>query len=135
MIRNDDLWGTFSNGYYTPPDYRGAFLRGAGINSNSNYSDYAGGDVGSAQTDLVAKHGHTVTDPGHIHTTKYNYERYNVDGASNATGRNGRSAGSNEINSSTTGIAISKNSQSTDGTGLGDETRPFNYSVHWILKY
>ena len=132
LARTDNLWGTFSNGNYTPPDYRGAFLRGAGTNSNTNYSNYKGGSVGSVQTDRVGKHGHNVTDPGHNHTTTHSYERYNTDTYSNSTGGDGESSGSNEVNSNKTNITIQK---SAGGDGIGDETRPFNYSVHWIIKY
>ena len=118
---------------YTPPNFRGAFLRGAGTNSNTNYSNYEGEtSAGSVQTDRVGKHGHNVTDPGHNHTTTYSYEKYNSGGSNNYSGRDGYSAGSNEINSNKTNITIQK---STGGDSIEDETRPFNYSINWILKY
>ena len=106
---------------YTPPNYKGAFLRGTGTNGN-----YTGGSLGASQEDSFKSHNHTITDPGHTHTTTYDYERYNVDGAYNKTGGNGESAGSNAINNSTTGITINNNG--------GTETRPYNYAVNWILK-
>jgi len=38
----------------------------------------------------------------------------------------GQSSGSNQINSSTTGISINNSG--------GTETRPYNFAVNWILK-
>jgi len=108
---------------YTPPDYRGVFLRGNGAAPNADHTSAA---LGQYQSDAYLTHNHGVNDPGHRHTTSSRYEIFDSVGVSNTTGGAGNSSGSNQVNSSTTGISI----KNTGGT----ETRPFNYAVNWILK-
>ena len=90
------------------------------------------GTIGIKQNDNYASHTHTNTlnDPGHIHTTTYQYEKYDVDGLSNLTGGNGDSAGSNAINSNTTGITINNLS-----AGSVSETYPGNITLAYIIKF
>jgi hypothetical protein len=115
--------GSSGNGTtnYTPPNYKGSFLRGQGTNGT-----HVSNSLGISQEDAFQAHNHSISDPGHSHTTYYNYERFNSGGSSNLTGGDGQSSGSNSINSSTTGITI-------NNTG-GTETIPYNYAVNWILK-
>ena len=110
---------------YTPPDYKGAFLRGydPGVRGNT-----LGTITDNFEDDEFASHSHSVNDPGHTHTTADYYERYNNPNSntSSTTGGTGVSDGSNQVNSATTGISI----QNSGGT----ETRPYNFSVNWIIK-
>ena len=110
---------------YTPPDYRGAFLRGC---NTAGPSGNLGTITGNYQEDDFATHSHSVNDPGHSHTTVDFYERWDITNSNTAskTGATGVSDGSNLVNSATTGISI-QNSGST-------ETRPYNFSVNWIIK-
>ena len=114
--------GGISGSTYTPPDYKGAFLRGNGSNGTWESSG-----LGTSQADKFKTHNHGITDNGHSHQSTFTYEKYNIDGDSNKTGGDGQSEGSNQINSATTGITI-------NNTG-GTETNPYNYSVNWIIKY
>ena len=110
---------------YTPPDYKGAFLRGQLSGTSGNL----GTVTGNYQEDDYASHTHTINDPKHTHTMQDMYEAwdYTSNLSNNTTGANGKSDGTNSINSATTGISIQNNAG-------GTETRPYNFAVHWILK-
>jgi len=110
---------------YTPPNYKGAFLRGNG--THSIVTNHVSAALGQSQEDAIASHNHDVNDPGHSHTTKYEYERWDVNtGANSTTGGDGVSEYNNLLNYSDTGITLNSNGSV--------ETRPNNYSVNWILK-
>ena len=125
-----------ANGNYTPPDYRGAFLRGAGTNPNK--SGYAGATVGSSQDHATQTHNHDITDPGHKHTV-------NGTGSSNALSGT-KSSWNNDptaflvdyMNKGFTGITI-KDSETIIVNSIQrltdpNETRPYNFGVNWIIK-
>jgi hypothetical protein len=115
---------------YTPPNYKGAFLRGNGANG-TNVSAALGG----FQADDYQSHNHSITDPGHNHTTDPSYLIWNTDDYATANGGNGGGNGRNEINSNTTGVTIDTVVRNSAGTVIGStETRPYNFSVNWILK-
>ena len=116
--------GTSVSGNYTPPNYKGRFLRGNG--SNPNNANNSSAALGQAQNDAFESHNHGVNDPGHRHTTQYSYEIYDSTGTTNKTGGDGNSFGSSLINSASTNISILNSG--------GTETRPFNYAINWILK-
>ena len=109
---------------YTPPNYKGAFLRGAGTHSTS--TSHVSAALGASQTDEIQSHNHGVNDPGHSHVSTYAYEIFNSDGIDTETGGDGGSSSNNRTNFNTTGITLNANGSS--------ETRPDNYSVNWILK-
>ena len=119
------------------PDYRGAFLRGASTGTNG----YSGPDLNQYQTDSLGQHNHTavstVTDPGHNHTQFTVNDDFNCSGSypnyDTPSFPNYDSTGSktwSNINSRTTGVTVST---SIGNTGT-DETRPYNYGIHWIIK-
>ena len=110
---------------YTPPNYKGAFLRGNG--THSIVTNHVSAALGQSQSDGFQSHTHGVNDPGHSHTTKYEYERWDINtGINSSTGGDGVSESNNLLNYSNTGITLNN---------TGDvETRPDNYSVNWILK-
>ena len=101
--------GTANATNYTPPDYRGAFLRGTG-NPAAN-ANYAGPGVNVSQTDAVSS------------STSIN-----------TTWLYGTQAGSgiNMLVTQGTGGGV-PNTQSTVVSSV-PETRPYNYGVNWILK-
>ena len=86
---------------YTPPNYKGAFLRGNGTNGI-----YQSGSLGASQEDMFKTHTHSVIDPGHTHITVGEYEVYDSTGGFNKTGGDGYSRGDNRITSAFTNITI-----------------------------
>jgi microcystin-dependent protein len=114
-------WGTTGTDLFRVPDLRGVFLRGVSSNSSDGFVDpdkstrisrYSGGNignnVGSYQTDEFENHTHT------------NKTTFIVDGAAGRYG--GGSYGS-----------FSQN-PAINNTG-GNETRPQNAYVYYIIKY
>jgi microcystin-dependent protein len=101
------------------PDFRGAFLRGYGTNTNSTY---VGGSLGSPQSDSVGSHSHTITSG-----SPNNGFLYNSSSAMKGIG----SAGTATV---VTGTNFAFWPSSTDSAG-STETRPFNYSVYYYIKY
>lgn len=126
-----DLVNTFN-----VPDYRGRFLRGVdrgaardpdrGARTAMNTGGNAGDNIGSVQGGQFTSHNHGVNDPGHAHTaptstgTSGGYEvaltAYGYDYVGGAP-----------TSPSTTGISIQANG--------GNETRPVNANVNFIIKY
>lgn len=123
-------WGNagtevFANGdTVNIPDLRGAFLRGTGSHGSETMADgnaFAGPAIGSSENDQSQGHKHDVgTDiyiPG---TTGYD---------PNWVEHSGSSLGAASERS--TGPV----SDGTNGTPRsGDETRPFNYGINYIIK-
>ena len=107
---------------FNVPDYRDRMPIGAG-------TTYSVNDSGGSADAIVVSHTHTITDPGHSHVTTYQYERYDTDGASNQTGGDGLSAGSNLINSNTTGITVD-----TAGSSGTNANLPPYLGIHFINK-
>jgi microcystin-dependent protein len=139
-----NTWGG-SGTNFNLPDLRGKFLRGvdagAGkdIGASSRSAEKSGGNTGDAvgtyQGEQTKSHNHGVTDPGHNHS--YNDVFYSENGGSVETGNNQGSGNSDDDNSGwgfdrttedkTTGVSV-------NSTG-GNETRPVNAAVYYIIKY
>ncbi len=135
------------------PDYRGAFLRGAGNGSGSH--GYSGPDLNEYQAHATQTHNHlatsTVNDPSHSHTQISSNDDFNNSSGGYPPGANpsfaefdsGLRSWSN-INSVTTGITVATTvANSTTGTNAVtnktvltdiDETRPYNFGINWIIK-
>ena len=123
------------------PDYRGLFLRmvdGAagrdpdvtGRTAMANGGN-TGNTVGSVEFDIFGIHSHGVNDPGHSHTTTVNnYGAGDTVGYQTSATVDGR-------------VFNGFNTWTTDGsfTGIsirntgGNETRPKNAYVYYIIKY
>jgi hypothetical protein len=100
------------------PDLRGIFLRGAGQNANGGfrYSGDAGRTVGSGQGDDFRSHAHTLDD--------YTFaESYNGNWGWYGSGKTDTDNG-----------PMDPYRHDTFATG-GEETRPKNIAVNWIIKY
>jgi microcystin-dependent protein len=116
------------------PDYRGRFLRGrdagtsrdpdAGSRTASNSGGNSGDAVGSVQSAQTSSHTHTITDPGHLHAVGFNTAGGATIDSQAATGTAG---GTYNTNGASTGIT------GTNATG-GNETRPINANVNYIIK-
>lgn len=119
-----------NSGNYTPPDYRGAFLRGAGTNPTK--SGYAGATVGSFQTHATQTHNHSITDPGHTHGIIINQSIFSssIFDTQGGAGIRLAAVGTQQTVGAFTGITINNSTTYVDS----NETRPYNYGVNWIIK-
>jgi len=111
------------NGASGTPDLRDRFVIGAG-------NSYAVGSAGGSKDAIVVAHTHSITDPGHVHSTTFNYVSNNPSGPfdSNASGTpNNRFQ--NGVNSNTTGISIN----STGSSGTNANLPPY-YALCFIMK-
>jgi len=140
-------WGDDA-GKFRVPDLRGYFLRGAddgsGIDpdSSTRTAKYSGGNtgdaVGSFQNDEYGSHNHPAssdTEPDHDHTI-YGEKASDInDGNDNDHVLN--NGGSNDTDNITenTGMDGGHNHVITISNAGGNETRPVNAGVNFIIKY
>lgn len=131
-------WGN-DGGKFRVPDLRGYFLRGwddgAGIDPDkaSRVAKYTGGNTGDAigtyQTDIYGSHNHsgtTSTDGNHRHPIGVRgYDTNGTDGAD----------GSGDDPNIYTKYAGDHNHTLNINASGGNETRPENASVIFIIKY
>ena len=117
----------------TPPDLRNRFLYGR--NLKTDISDLSGSSTVTLTISNMPAHNHaiTITDPGHAHDLKEQYEIYNRDGASSKTGGDGSGAGGpTDTNTNTTGITATS---ANVGSGTAFSILPPHLTVNHILKY
>jgi hypothetical protein len=110
------------DGTNSTPDLRDKFIVGSG-------SSYAVGNTGGSKDAVVVAHSHTITDPGHLHTSMYvnwgsitNLFTYNASPGA-------RSGGVQNTSSSTTGITVNSTGQSGTNANL-----PPYYALAFIIK-
>ena len=108
------------------PDLRGQFVRGwdnsAGVDSGRSFA--------SSQTDQNKEHTHSVTDPGHVHTTTFDNKKYFPGGGSTSVsygGAGGYPADVFTMSSATTGISLANQG--------GTEVRVKNYALMYVIKF
>jgi len=106
------------------PDYRGAFLRGAGTNQVAGYTDYSG-NLNTAQKHATQEHKHPFTS-----NAKYLFPESGVEANKVASG----SGGNEGVTFTVSGTTDNPNTDTTILT-TAKETRPFNYGVNWVIKY
>ena len=110
---------------YNLPDYRGHFLRGAGTHGTAAKAaggNFAGPSLGARENDAMQSHKHATVDS----------EAYGL-----LTGGTYPSGGAfstyTDLRNKDTGVP------KTDGTNgtprIGNETKPANYGVNFIIKY
>ena len=127
------------NGTYTPPNLKGAFLRGADTNFN----------LKSFYNHKTQTHTHTASQTAHSHTnntvstaTREGTNNVGLGGQNGvATCGEGTDNTSNElnldylaalvINEATPAITVNNSTQNIDN----NESRPFNFGVNWYIKY
>lgn len=68
--------GTISTTYYTPPNYKGAFLRGTG--NLSQDSSFSGPALNTFQSMGVVSHTHGISDPGHSHGAYQDWHGHSI---------------------------------------------------------
>jgi microcystin-dependent protein len=129
-------FGGTNNTNFKVPDYRGAFLRGSGTNAVTGYTSYTGQTLNTPATDQLQTHTHTINH-GHTNSSSHMFK---------VTGLAQSGTGFDVIHSfptgrpfTSTGLSVSvdnHNGSSGNNTGnTGTETRPFNYSVNYLIKY
>jgi microcystin-dependent protein len=143
--------GTGNKPSYTPPDLKGAFLRGAGIPNNNTYSTYQGATtVGGIQTDQNKPHSHNIDRSKFQHGHFYSHKTpslsthnlvYDIAGSSRRlfniiTGTPSGSATTESYSYTQVATADAFSAREFVTTEFSDsgETRPYNYSVNWIIK-
>jgi microcystin-dependent protein len=120
-------WGTGDgSSTFNLPDLRGQFVRGwdnsAGVDSGRSFA--------SSQTDQNKQHTHSVTDPGHVHTTTFDNKKYFPGGGSTTVsygGSGGYPADTFTMSSATTGISLANQG--------GTEVRVKNYALMYVIKF
>src|ERR1700722_16029486 len=123
---------------FNVPDLRGYFLRGVDGNANRDPdaqlrstppNGVAGALVGSVKGDAFKSHSHLVNDPGHTHTLPRGFLG-NAPGGYQVGGGNGGSdiydSNLQTVPSAQTGITLASSG--------GNETRPLNVAVYWIIR-
>lgn len=140
------------------PDFRGRFLRGQNVSTGRdpdvgsrtamNSGGSTGDVIGSIQSSQFGSHTHTATDSGHTHSNSLNdsghshvvQQAFGSGGASSTIGVQtapGVANYGNTTNSATTGMSITNASSTanvTNSSSGGNETRPVNAYVSYIIK-
>ena len=125
-------WGALTNGsggagstHFRVPDLRGAFLRGSDSQTYTN--TYDGGSVGDKNTDTAIAHSHLINGMasqggggGPYQYNLYLLRRY--DGTTEALNQGGGTTAGDGIVYST-------------GRAGGSETKPFNATINYCIKY
>lgn len=128
-----NTFGGTNNSNFKVPDYRGAFLRGAGTSGVAGYTSYVGQTINTPEAHATQTHTHTID---HSHTSTHQF-RIRADGLS-GVGFDIISSFPNPSSGYTsTGLRVlGSGFVSGSNNGLSDtETRPFNYSVNYLIKY
>ena len=124
-------YGSSSGSTFKVPDLRGEFIRGF---DNGRGVD-SGRSVASSQSDQNKQHNHSasssssVSDPGHTHTA--NYGQGNLVSSGGAFGLRD-SGNANRIRNANTGISVS--TSTSIGNDGGNETRPRNIAMMYVIK-
>lgn len=119
-------WGGSSASAFNIPDLRGAFLRGTGANGTHNMedgNDYAGPSVGAFESDQNQQHLHNFAHGPGAGTE-------NTIIVSTATGRD-----SGDIMTSVDASVGDRGSTKGVQFQGGDEARPFNAGIQFIIKF
>jgi microcystin-dependent protein/predicted aspartyl protease len=114
------------------PDLRDRFIVGASNSTgDTSYPGLSPGATGGTADASLVAHSHTITDPGHFHTTLNYVARSNYAEPRNfGVGTDGNLNSTGDTNSKTTGITVDSNG----GSATGKNLPPF-YSLAYIIQY
>jgi microcystin-dependent protein len=126
-----NIGDTYGNGdgstTFNLPDFRGAFLRGAGTNGSrtmANGSNYAGPSIASYENDQfqhVLAYNNSATGNGNHHGNgSGGFYAYNIPWNHSYSGQ---------------WKAQGWTAAGYGNARTGDETRPFNYGVNYCIRY
>ena len=122
-------WGTGDgSSTFNLPDLRGQFVRGWANTKTGTGDD--GRSFASTQSDQNKSHNHTVTDPGHKHTTTFDNKKYFPGGGSTSVsygGAGGYPADVFTMSNATTGISLADQG--------GTEVRVKNSALMYVIKF
>lgn len=125
------------------PDLRGRFLRGwdnsatndpdAASRTASNTGGNTGDNIGSLQDHQLDSHNHSTNTTGaHVHTTNFAQTSWKV--GTGSTFYNIDSSGGT-VSTRSSGAASNGNHSHTITSAGGNETRPVNVAVNYIIKF
>ncbi len=132
-----NTYGTASSGSFRLPDYRGYFLRGldrgagrdpdVGSRGAMTSGATTGDTEGSVESGTYSSHSHTVNDPGHSHSPGGCIYYFTGGSATISNSNADVNAQCGSLSTATTGISL--------GSSGGNETRPLNAAVDYLIKY
>jgi len=142
-------FGGTNNTDFKVPDYRGSFLRGAGTNGVTGYTVYEGQALNTPQAHATQTHTHGATQAVHTHTVRFKGNGNNsvqTGGGNILFNPNAASFGSPNTIDIKTGQRLDNGTQFEDiapaitvansTTSVNaNETRPFSYSVNYLIKF
>ena len=123
------------------PDLRGEFVRGVdrgrGVDSGRNIATSQGSQNAQHNHSASASSNSSVTDPGHFHNLLYDNGSFG--GSSGAVTPRGSNTPSNpginnRISTKTTGVSVSTSTSVSIGNHGGNESRPRNVAMMYIIK-
>ena len=130
-------FGGNNNTDFQVPDYRGAFLRGAGTSAVVGYTTYAGQTINTPASHATQTHTHTINHNHEDGNGPRHKFRVRSDGLS-GVGFDIICSFPTNTAFTATGLTVPTHSGSSGnntGTSNANETRPFNYSVNYLIKY
>ena len=124
------VWGVGDgSSTFNVPDLRGSFVRGTGSHGTSNMAkgtDFAGAAVGAFENDQTQDHRHQIQTDGGIGI------------GTNNIGANSSYRQASLANNDFSEWVVASNPAVNNSQGtprVGDETRPFNASILYCIKY